>query len=96
MSKLYDRDGFCVFGTQPKATTLVVNEQVYLIVDRSRNQNNLNEVQQLHMQGVLNVHDPCVHWRVVTDKKGNATDRGILKVFPSIAQQWKNQMLRKI
>ena len=32
---------------------------------------------------------------VVTDKKGNETDKGILKVFPSIAQQWKNQIKGK-
>ena len=95
MSKLYDRDGFCVFGTQPAATTLVANEQVYLIVDRRRNQDNLNEAQQLHMEGMLNVHDPYVDWRAVTDKKGKATDKGMLNVFPSIAQQWKNQMKGK-
>ena len=95
MNKLYDHDGFCVFGTQPAATTLVVNEQVYLIVDRSRNQKNLNDAQEMHKDGLLNVHDKCYDWRAVTDKKGNETDKGILKVFPSIAQQWKNQIKGK-
>ena len=92
MSKLYDRDGFCVFGTQPAATTLVANEQVYLIVDRRRNQDSLNEVQKMHCDGLIDVHQPNYDWRPVMDKKGKPTDKGMLKVFPTIAQQWKNQM----
>lgn len=92
MSKLYDRDGFCVFGTGAKATQLVVKDRVYLIVDRSSRQNDLNEVQRMHLKGEHDVHAKCVDWRAVTDKKGNSTGKGVVKVFPSIAQQWKNQM----
>ena len=91
MRKLVDRDGFVVAGCWEKATNLVVKDKVYLIVDRTHQDKNLNEVQQLHKKGELNVHDPVWHHFPATKEQ----PQGMLKVFPSIAQQWKNQMNKK-
>ena len=91
MRKLVDREGFVVAGCWEKATTLVVKDKVYLIVDRTHQDKNLNEVQQLHSKGELNVHDPVWHHFPATKEQR----QGMLKVFPSIAQQWKNQMNKK-
>ena len=98
MTKLYDHDGFCVFGTQPKATQLIVKDRLYTIVDKSNNKE-MNDVQKMHVTGQIDVHAKCIDWRSVIShplKGGNKYNdfhvKGNLKVFPSIAQQWKNQM----
>lgn len=91
MQKLVDKDGFVVCGCWEKATTLVVNDKLYLMVDRTENQKKLNDTQMRHKNKEISVHDPVwYHF-----PKGKENKRGVLKVFPSIAQQWKNFMNKK-
>lgn len=91
MSKLYDCDGFCVHGAFKAATECIAQDgKVYPIQEGSFIA--LNEAQQLHLDGLINVHDKCYDWKASLDKKDKPTGKGVLRIFPSIAQQWKNQM----
>tara|TARA_R110002051_G_scaffold295615_1_gene361439 strand:+ start:577 stop:951 length:375 start_codon:yes stop_codon:yes gene_type:complete len=90
MSKLYDCDGFCVHGAFKAATKCVAQDgKVYPIREGSLIA--LNEAQQLHLDGSINVHDKCYDWKPVK-RSEKPTGKGALQIFPSIAQQWKNQM----
>lgn len=93
MDKLFDCEGFLVFGAFGKAKECIAKDGTkYPFKEGFAKQSQLNEAQILHNEGIINVHDPCYDWRTNLDKKGLKLDSGTLRVFPSIAQQWKNQM----